>query len=106
MAFIGTTKTLTFYQGSISVAAGFSGDKDVTIASVVPTKSIPIPAQTVPILSQVAGFLGYGSGVGTSQLQWSYVQIPSATVFRFTGVTNTDSSSHNISYAFWVVEYR
>lgn len=113
MSVLGPLKSLNFYTGSIAVASGFSGTKDVTITAVVAVKSFLMPAKSVgpqstgnPILSPV-GFARFTGAYGSANsVEYNYANIPSATVVRFNGVNNQDSNAHTLEYAFWVVEYR
>lgn len=104
MSVIGPIKSLLFYSGTISVAGAYSGDKDVTIASAEPTKSLIMPAGGTNVTSSgvVAPTVAFTDG----NLKWDYTYIPSSTVVRFKNVVNTDGNPHTITYAFWVVEYR
>lgn len=99
-------KSINVYSGSISCAASFSGTKDVTITSVVPGKSIILPYKN----SNPTTANGNTTCVATSDngnLTFSDWVFNSNTTVRFNTVANADSGfSHNINYAFAVVEFR
>jgi hypothetical protein len=98
-------RSIAVYTGSIAVASGFSGDKDVTIASIDPTRSIILPVGGNVVSSAQGYFKGFGS-TGNANLSYVYVQILNATTVRFATVSNIDVSPQNIVYSFMVVEFK
>ena len=106
MAFVGTTKTIRFYSGAIVCAGSFTGDKDVTISAVVVNKSLIIPARGPTAAQTAAGFYPPTIATTDGNLYWDYIDVATTTLVRFHNVVNTAGIAHNISYAFWVVEYR
>lgn len=99
---VSIVKSLNYYNNSISCAPSFSGTKTAAITSVDTTRAIAIPAKTPGTSS---GDVGYAIGDNVN-LTYASVQFGSATTFQFNGVNNADGgASHNLVYAFWVVEF-
>jgi hypothetical protein len=106
MSFISLVKSVTFYSGSIAVADGFVGDKDVTLNPAVdPTRVINVIPLRVNAAS-ASGPFTFGR-VTTGNMGYAHCYIASATAFRFKTVANgVGAGAQSIDYAFLIVESR
>ncbi len=99
-------RSINVYNGAISCAASYSGDKDITITSVVAAKSILLPYMVGNRNSAGANTTVLASSDNTN-LTFERFEFASATVVRLKTVANADSgAAHNINYAFAVVEFK
>lgn len=106
MSVLSPLRSSTFYQGSIIIADGFVGDKDVTLNPAIdPAKVVNLIPLKVNANTS-GGPMTFGR-CSTGNMGYSYVHIASATTFRFKSVgLQAGSGSQTIDYAFQVVEAR
>lgn len=99
-------KSINIYNGTVSCAASFSGDKSITITSVNTAKSILLPLKTSNPTAANANVLALATS-DNGNLVFDFVDFSGSTTVRLRNVLNSDgSNSHNILYAFMVVEFK
>lgn len=99
-------KSINVYSGSVSCAASFTGDKDITITAVIPGKSVLLPY----LVGSPTVANGNTTVIATSDntnLSFDHFEFASNTTVRLKTVVNLDGgAAHNIRYAFAVVEFK